>query len=102
MIIDYVRIYQEDTTSSPAGLKDNSSGQIEFFPNPVKDQLQIRVNENLIGSKATFYSAIGQRMESFMQNSTIHSLDLAHYPAGVYFVNFETAGQVASYKLIKQ
>ncbi|MDA9267500.1 family 16 glycosylhydrolase [Salibacteraceae bacterium] len=102
MIIDYVRIYQEDTTGSPAGLKDNSSGQIEFFPNPVNDQLQIRVNENLIGSKATFYSAIGQRMESFMQNSTIHSLDLAHYPAGVYFVNFETAGQVASYKLIKQ
>ncbi|MDA7836800.1 family 16 glycosylhydrolase [Salibacteraceae bacterium] len=102
MIIDYVRIYQEDTTSSPTGLKDKSSGQIEFFPNPVKDQLQIRVNETLIGSTATLYSAVGQRMESFIQNSSVQSLDLAQYPAGAYFINFETANQVISYKLMKQ
>ena len=102
MIIDYVRIFQEDTTSNSIGLKDNSLGQIEFFPNPVKDQLQIRLNETLIGSKATLYSALGQRMESFVQNSIEQSFDLAQYPSGVYFINFETASQVVSYKLIKQ
>ncbi len=100
MIIDYVRIYQEDTNTT-MGFHDAIDQGIVFFPNPVKDRLQIRVDEHLVGTKATLYSAIGQRMETFVQRSTLENIDLTPYPAGAYFINFETESDVYSYKLMK-
>jgi len=98
MIIDYIRVYQEGTST---GFNDIHDDQIAFYPNPAKDQLHIRVNEEMIGARATLYSAVGQRLESFVQNSTTHRIDLAQYPAGAYFINFESSMQVASFKFMK-
>lgn len=52
MEIDYVRVYQESTASVA---DENRFEDALLYPNPVKDNLTIKVPAHLLGAKATIY-----------------------------------------------
>ena len=101
MVIDYVRIYQEDTTNT-TGFSMIPNDKTTLFPNPVFDELQIILDDRLVGSLATLYSIVGERLLQFTQLTNTYNIDLVSYPAGVYFINYDLGTQIHSYRIVKQ
>lgn len=65
---------------------ERSLDRIQLYPNPIRDQLNVEVDNNL-ETNLTVYSLVGQLVEEQnFQKST--SLSLKHLPAGVYVARF--------------
>jgi beta-glucanase (GH16 family) len=100
MEIDYVRIYQESTLSSSSLVK--KMDEVRLFPNPVIDFMKIKVPAELIGAKATIYSVLGQKMDSFVQEGVLIQRDLSSYSKGLYIIRFESDFGTAQYSILKK
>ncbi len=98
MEIDYIRVYQESTASVA---DENWFEDVLLYPNPVKDNLTIKVPAHLLGAKATIYSLLGQELNSFVQKESTMNVNLSHYKKGVYILRFENNNKLATYKIFK-
>jgi len=86
------------------GVTELFSEQIDIYPNPLTDKLNIRlktVGSNL--SKVTLYSKHGKLMLDRSVNSdTEITLDMSHLARGIYFLELQSeTGQVYREKVIK-
>ena len=98
MIIDYVRVYQEGTASVK---EDASLDAIKVYPNPVVNNITIKVHPNLIGVKGSVYSLLGEKVASFVQNASTEEHDLSSLNKGVYMLKFTSKGATSTYKILK-
>ncbi len=98
MEIDYVRVYQESTTS--VSDIDNLK-KIVVYPNPVKDRVAIQIPSNIIGAKATLYSLLGNKIQSFIQNEVKKEYNFSSLKKGMYILKFEKNGKILNYKMLK-
>lgn len=99
MVIDYIRVYQEGTSSTST---TRDLDQIQVYPNPVEGPLNITVPATLVGAQVKVYSAVGQVLQQqFVQDSTSVTLDWSSYPAGTYLLVFEAGGEQVTYKAVK-
>ncbi len=75
-----------------------SSLILSVYPNPVKDELFIRSNEDV---KVTIYNAIGQivRSETIARNGKISTHDI---PSAIYFVHVKGNNETRVVKVVKQ
>lgn len=87
MEIDYVRIYQESPLTANEVVKNQN---LILSPNPVQDELTIRINETLVGEKAVICSVLGQTINSFVLNEHENFINLSHLHSGVYVVKIES------------
>ncbi len=91
-------------TSEVATLK----GKFKVYPNPSSDghfQLDISLSAPLENGKYEIYNNIGERMvsQSLTRSKQItQSIDLNHYPSGVYHLNIRDHDRQKSIVLIKQ
>lgn len=98
-----------DTTSANVGLIDepfNSSMQVNMFPNPVKDQLNLKIEQQTAGPiSIELMDSYGRLIRNIpAENSTAgHSirLDVDDLSTGVYTVNVNSEQDVISTKFIK-
>lgn len=72
------------------GLADmESSFQVNLFPNPAHDQLQVDFEEPLVRQvEGAIFNVLGQRLQVFMclKGSQRKELDLSTLPSGTYFL----------------
>jgi CubicO group peptidase (beta-lactamase class C family) len=80
-------------------VEENPEEQINLFPNPVNDILQIRVNQDLIGKSFSIYDLSGKMMLCEKLINSIQGLDISPLHNGIYFLQIEGSSQ--RYKLIK-
>ena len=80
MIIDYVRVYQEDVVS----VENNSNLEkaTGVYPNPTNDKIYI--TSNITPSQLVLYDTFGQLILS-KEMDTDH-LEVSHLNSGVYFI----------------
>ncbi len=102
MDIDYVRIYQEKTT----GLATiNNNVQINFFPNPVNNELNIDLlgnfNENTTLKISNIVGETIYTKEVFVNGNNLQVNNLSHLKQGVYFTTFTLNQQNYQFKFIK-
>jgi hypothetical protein len=78
--------------------------EIELFPNPTKDIVEIRLPESIEGEvQLEVYSANGRLVLSETSNaSTNHTLDISEQPAGLYLVRIRSEKILIMKKLSKQ
>jgi beta-glucanase (GH16 family) len=102
MDIDYVRIYQEKTTAI-ATLNNNE--QINFFPNPVNNELNIDLSGNFKeNTTLKIINILGETVyanEVFVNGNNLQLNNLAHLKQGVYFTTFTLNQQNYQFKFIK-
>jgi beta-glucanase (GH16 family) len=98
MVIDYVRVYQEGTSSiaSPENKPD-----IRFYPNPVDNELKIQIPDELRGAKLQVYSPLGQLVKTGQLNERLTTLNWTAYPNGIYQVIVESEKGRFAYQLVK-
>jgi hypothetical protein len=97
-------IHQWQSACFTAGLEENafdSERCIEIFPNPARDILYIRNEQNDKGTIGIFNST-GQLKRSAILKDQLTSIDLTNLNPGIYLVKVISEKQLRSYKLIKE
>jgi hypothetical protein len=86
------------TNGASLGIEKNDITQsFSVFPNPASSNFNIQIDENMIGSIATVYNLIGQKIKSFALNATIINQTLSK---GIYLIQIEINGIKTTKKLI--
>ena len=99
MEIDYVRVYQESVASVS---EINNLLDIKLFPNPVNDKLNIQFSSDLGKIKGTIYSLTGQKIQTFVQNSSKKTIETADLSKGIYFLKLESTKGTSTHKIVKK
>ena len=99
MEIDYVRVYQESTASIE---NVDHFVNINTYPNPIEDKLNISVPLEYIDSKATLYSLLGQKLNVYSLNNIHNSINFSNHKKGVYILKIETSKGIFTKKFIKK
>ncbi|MFT6749605.1 MAG: beta-glucanase (GH16 family), partial [Flavobacterium sp.] len=99
MEVDYVRIYQQGPLATVNTPKPK---ELLIFPNPAKDKLNLKIQDNQIGSQITIYSILGQELNSYILNTEETILDVSHYQNGIYLLKINTDSGIQTYKFIKK
>lgn len=101
MEIDYVRVYQESALSLDEEII-TALDKVTLYPNPVADELKLKLSNELIGAKISIYSLLGQRLNSFTVEKELESRDLSNYKPGIYLVRVESKYGAKTFEVLKQ
>ena len=80
------------------GLIEQKEVEIEIYPNPTKDYLNIKSQFEI--NQIQLFNMLGQEMELGDINGT--QLDLSHLPNGTYFLKVHTNQNIRTIKILKQ
>ncbi len=77
-----------------------TSENIQIYPNPVIDFINIKTDEDII--KLNVYNLAGQLVLSLVENQLENKVNIAHLNSGMYLIHIETKSNVYIEKFIKQ
>ena len=77
---------------------DNSN--FTFYPNPVKDVLNLSYSENI--TKVQVINLLGQEVRTNSMDATQAQVDMSNLPSGTYLVKVTANNKVKTIKVIKQ
>ena len=86
------------TTEMTVGITEHNAASFKFYPNPVKDVLNISC-KNLI-EQVTIYNLAGQKVMSATLNSTSGELNMAHLATGLYVAEAKVDSEVIRFKVV--
>lgn len=96
--IDYVKVFQESSLSTANFDQENT---INLYPNPIEDNLTIKVNTKWSGKEVRVYSILGKEVKRFILKKSYTSYDFSALKEGVYFMRFEVGGKTYMKRVIK-
>ena len=99
MEIDYVRVYQQSNLGNSNVINEND---LVVFPNPVKDNLNLIIQDSKIGCSAKIYTLLGQELKSYRLNNNYTVIDVSDYENGIYLLKIEASSGIKTYKIIKE
>ncbi|MBS1535822.1 MAG: T9SS type A sorting domain-containing protein [Bacteroidetes bacterium] len=76
------------------------AAQLNLWPNPVVDKLQVSYTENI--DQIEVHNMLGQLIMNHSVQAREHRLDFSSYAAGTYLVRIHIQNQIKTYKIIKQ
>jgi hypothetical protein len=73
-----------------------------FFPNPAKEELNIRFYNNQENQKVEIFNLLGEKVfeKRFEKSSEKEKIDVSQLPAGIYFVKMEGEGDEFIEKIV--
>lgn len=90
------------TVTQPLGIAENDTKNINVFPNPVKDYLQISNTYQAI-SEVMLFNLVGQEvMRENWTGTNNTSIDMTNLTSGTYLLKFVVDGQIETRKIIKE
>ena len=91
-------MYTGNSTTAVTNLQ--SAGYVEVFPNPVADELTIKMDHSAFSS-FTITNSIGQDIMQLPLNSTEAKVNVSALASGVYYITFRGANGTAVHKFVK-
>jgi hypothetical protein len=88
----------KDSVAAPLTL----DSKLTVYPNPVKEQLTLKVDGVFGAYQITLTDLSGRVMLSNTINENIKQLDFTNYPKGIYFLRTGVNDQFTEWKIIKQ
>ena len=76
-----------------------SGGNIQFYPNPVRDLLNIRNTTNSEIKNITIYNFLGKKV--FYQKNPTYNINVKKISKGIYMLTFEVENKIYKSKIIK-
>ena len=100
-IANQLSLYVDDIVIQEVlGTKDFDSNAFTAYPNPVKNNLTIRYNENI--TDATVYNVMGQQLLTKKINATEGQIDMSSFASGTYLIKVTSGDKVQTMKVIKE
>lgn len=84
---------------NPLSNANHELATVVVFPNPAHDRLVIQGSQAI--QKVQLYSMLGQLVFEAVYNDTMVSLEVDHYPKGIYFISVHTVDNNQLYKILK-
>lgn len=107
--ISYYRLVQTDfngnsTKSDVISVerRNNAQQTISVMPVPATDMVQISFGGDGGHSIISIYDATGRLVETQNAVGNTHSLSVAHYTSGLYFVAIQTGTEIQTAKIVKK
>jgi len=94
---DDTAIYSEECVLGITG--QSLQEAIQLYPNPVKDVLQIKIQNGIVAKRVQVYDVMGKQV---LQSKTISQIDFSTIAAGLLFVKIETDMGIITKKVIKE
>ena len=85
---------------STAGNTTFDSKNFTYYPNPVKDVLNLSYTKNI--SNVTVFNLLGQQIATKVVNANQSKIDMSNLAAGTYLVKVAADNQVKTIKVIKE
>ncbi len=102
MVVDYVRVYQNNTTSTK---EISGSNSLSYYPNPVYNELNIKLDksdqQNLRVRIFSIDGILVKEMNLPINDSVVQINNLGELSKGMYLVNFKIENKDYSIKFIK-
>ena len=89
-----------DAKTELAGIEENSLKDFSFYPNLVKEILNLSANSTV--KNVSIYSLLGQEVMTIPVNENRASLNVSSLAPGIYMMKAETQGKIGTYKIIKE
>lgn len=86
--------------SNPLSAASFSDKNFTYYPNPVKDVLNLSYTKNI--SNVAVFNLLGQQMSSRTVNANQSKVDMSNLAAGTYLVKVTADNQVKTIKVIKE
>lgn len=94
-------VYEDFPVSTGIGKKGVL--QLSAYPNPVKDQLQLRFSDTSTGElNVSLKDMTGRTIYRQSFNGNTVALDMSTYPQGIYILEAATEGKNTMIKIVKQ
>ena len=87
-------------SSSVLSIDDLIARGFAFYPNPVRDRLQLSAKDNI--RHLAVYNQFGQQLKLVSPSQLEATLDLSNFAAGAYFIRAYVGESVGIFKIIKQ
>ena len=84
----HVRIYSLNSTNNIAVMP--SKQVFYIYPNPSSNELNIKIESNLLGSKFRIINSLGQEIKQGELRSLSSAIDVSKLPKGNYFIQIGT------------
>jgi len=87
-------------TSTPLGnasFTDNNN--LKVYPNPSSGEFTIQVSNDFVGSKASLYNLLGQKVQDFIVDQNNYSSNLNR---GIYTIQIQNGDKIISKKIVIQ
>jgi hypothetical protein len=82
-------------------IPEHASDSIHIYPNPVENVLTIETN-NEYHFNCTILSLTGQKLAQMKVSHSKNQINMAKYPAGIYFLQLKDGNKIISKKIIKK
>lgn len=82
------------------GIPSNEFNSFTYFPNPVKDYLNLSNDQEI--EKVEIFNLLGQNTSSTIVNAREAKIDLSHLSKGIYLVNVTSNRQTKILKVAKE
>ena len=86
-------------TASKGDFQESLQDQIKLFPNPVRDVVQIHLPQSST-STLTVLDPLGN-IHWIGTGSSLVTLDISHFPAGLYLLKIELGNEIATTRILK-
>ncbi|MFZ6053528.1 T9SS type A sorting domain-containing protein, partial [Halocola ammonii] len=74
--------------------------QIEIYPNPVSDILEVRGPKN--GQRVLIYSLLGKQISEISSNSGTTKIDLSELASGIFLLRVSDGDHVSTFRIVKE
>jgi len=88
------------TVSNPLGTVVNTANSLSYYPNPVKDVLNISNTQEI--TSVGIFNMLGQKVQEVTVNANNAKIDMSSLSTGSYIAKVVVNGQTKTLKLIKE
>ncbi|MDN3725511.1 T9SS type A sorting domain-containing protein [Aequorivita sp. SDUM287046] len=82
------------------GINEFNENAFRFYPNPTQDLLYLSHSSEI--AEVNVSNVLGQQLFTIYPQTKKVEVDLASFPAGIYFINLKSAGASKTLKVIKE
>ena len=96
-----VEDYTVDFGSAPAMLERSTEFDLNLYPNPASNTLNIKITNALPAVNVKVYNALGRIIDDFDTSEKILQLDISKFNSGVYYIGIDNGVENTLVKFIK-
>lgn len=88
----YIDNIEFGCTDCTTGISDNKTGTVKIYPNPVKDKLNVVLNQG--NTRLIIYNSLGSKISEYFSYENTAEIDVSHYTPGVYILKTDDGSVV--------
>lgn len=82
--------------------EEESIEEFSFYPNPVKDELNLRIPSSEGSSEISIYNQLGQQVIKQSITGGFRAISVFGWSTGIYLMKYSTNSTIQTFKFIKQ